>query len=231
MTTSGDEMDRVPQLEADNARLRRLLNEAGAPDGLRHGLRDTVAMLRTVLRLSAETAETVEEYAAHMEGRLAAFARVRSTTDAFGEAGLHTLIADELMIHLVREGERASITGPNVRLRPKPAQVMALAVHELASNGIEHGVLGRSHGRVEVAWSLDADAVTLVWKEGSGSEVIEPARRGFGSQVLEQMLPYELGGRTALSFEPDGLRCTICFPLTPNVGRIAHADRGDDETP
>ena len=44
---------RLAHLEADNIRLRRLLDEAGAPDGLRHGLRDTLAMLRGVLRLSA----------------------------------------------------------------------------------------------------------------------------------------------------------------------------------
>jgi two-component sensor histidine kinase len=146
---------RVAQLEADNTRLRRLLDATGAPDGLRHSFRDTMAMLRAVLRLSAETAESVDGYATHLEGRLDAIARVRVSADTFGDVNLHTLISDELMIHLIREGEQAQLAGPAIRLRPKPAQLMALAIHELASNAVEHGVFGLAAGDVAVAWSVD----------------------------------------------------------------------------
>ena len=36
-----------------------------------------------------------------------------------------------------------------------------------------------------------------------------PARRGFGSRLIEQGLAGDLGGQAHLEFEPDGLRCTI----------------------
>ncbi|MGU3667422.1 HWE histidine kinase domain-containing protein [Methylobacterium sp. A49B] len=225
---------RLVQLEADNTRLRRLLDEAGAPDGLRHGLRDTMAMLRAVLRLSAETADTVDSYATHLEGRLDAITRVRVTADTFGEVNLHTLISDELMIHLIREGEQAELSGPPVRLRPKAAQLVALAIHELSSNAIEHGVLGLAAGDVAVGWSVDTDAghgagdLTLTWKETGGAGVVPPTRRGFGMQVLKEMLSYELGARVALAFEPDGLRCTCRFPLTPRVGRVVEESGADE---
>jgi two-component sensor histidine kinase len=212
----------LKRLEADNARLRRLLDEAGASDGLRHGLRDTMAMLRAVLRLSAETADSVEDYATHLEGRLDAIARVRVTADTFGEVGLHTLISDELMIHLIREGEQATLDGPAVRLRPKAAQLVALAVHELCSNAVEHGVFGLAEGGVEVHWTVDgAGDLTLMWKETGGSLVGPPARQGFGTQVLTEMLRYELRARTDLAFEPDGLRFTVAFPLVARVGHVA----------
>ncbi|MCJ2050479.1 HWE histidine kinase domain-containing protein [Methylobacterium sp. J-070] len=227
MAESHDLADRLVRLEADNARLRRLLDEAGLPGGLRHGLRDTVAMLRAVLRLSAETAESVDSYATHLEGRLDAIARVRVSADTFGEVNLHTLISDELMIHLIREGEQAELFGPPIRLKPKAAQLVALAVHELSSNAVEHGVFGLAGGEVEVAWSVAGDAagvpadLTLTWKETGGSGIAPPTRQGFGMQVLRDMLSYELGARVALAFEPDGLRCAVRFPLVPRVGHLA----------
>ena len=224
---------RLARIEADNARLRRLLDAAGTPDGLRHGLRDTMAMLRAVLRLSAETAENVDSYATHLEGRLDAIARVRVTADTFGEVSLHTLISDELMIHLIREGEQAALSGPSVRLRPKAAQLVALAIHELSSNAVEHGSFGLAEGEVDVAWSVEADAgqapaiLSLVWKEKGGTGIVPPTRQGFGMQVLGDMLSYELGARVALAFEPDGLRCSVRFPLPPRVGHVVEETGGE----
>jgi two-component sensor histidine kinase len=225
---------RVVQLEADNSRLRRLLDATGATDGLRHSFRDTMAMLRAVLRLSAETAESVDGYATHLEGRLDAIARVRVSADTFGDVNLHTLISDELMIHLIREGEQAELAGPAIRLRPKAAQLLALALHELTSNAVEHGVFGRAAGEVSVVWSVDGAGtggpchLTLVWKEKGGSEIASPTRRGFGMQVLDEMLTYELGARVTLAFEPDGLRCSVRIPLLPRIGHVIEEPQAEE---
>ncbi|WCS24214.1 sensor histidine kinase [Methylobacterium sp. NMS14P] len=223
MTDPGDMAEQLAAVRADNARLRRLLNEAGMPDSLRHGVRNTTAMLRTIVRRSAEHAGDVEAYAAHLDGRLNTLMRVQATTDAFGEADLHTLISDELMAHLVREGERATITGPRVRLRPKAAMVLALALHELTSNGIEHGSLALAPGRVTVSWQIEQSdpepVLALIWKEAGGSEVTKPTHRGFGTALLEDMLAYELEAQSDLTHEPDGLRCALSIPLAARIGR------------
>lgn len=226
-----DLTDRLAASRADNARLRRLLDEAGAHEGLRHGLRDTVATLRALMRRTAEDAEDVESYVAHLDGRLDVLTRARARTDAFGEADLHTLVSDELFAHLVREGERATLAGPRVSLRPKATQVLALAVHELASNAAEHGSLGGTDGRVEVRWTVEPDraepVLTLTWKEMGAATAAAPRRRGFGAVVLEEMLAYDLGARTSVAFEPDGLRCTVRLPLTARLGRVvADEDAG-----
>ncbi|QGY00920.1 sensor histidine kinase [Methylobacterium mesophilicum SR1.6/6] len=236
MTDPDDVAGQLAALRADNARLRRLLDEAGMPDSLRHGVRNTMAMLRTIVRRSAESAGDVEAYAAHLDGRLHALTRIQATTDAFGEANLHTLISDELLFHLVREGERATIDGPHVRLRPKAALVLALAVHELTSNGVEHGFLALPQGRVTVSWRVEPSSpeptLVLTWKEEGGTGVTKPAQRGFGTALLEDMLAYEIDARSALTYEPDGLRCTLLIPLATWIGRLvepaaAHG-AGDD---
>lgn len=235
MTDPGDMADRLAALEADNHRLRRLLDEAGVTDSLRHALRDTMALLRTIVRRSSETATDVESYVAHLEGRIDSMMRMRARTDAFGEADLHLLVSEELLFHLVREGERASIEGPAIRLRPKAAQVLALAVHELVSNAVEHGALDRDEGIIHVSWRIDTEEaeprLTFVWAETGGAARPDSfRRRGFGREVLETMLAYELGAQTELAFESGGLRGCLSFPFTERFGRLCERAEGD-ETP
>ena len=242
MTDPRDAAERIAALEADNARLRRLLDGAGVPDGLRHGMRNTMAMMRTIMHRSAESAATVETYVAHLDGRFGAVMRVEAATDAFGDANLHTLISDELLFHLVREGEQAVIAGPPVRLRPRTALVVALALHELTSNAVEHGSLALPQGRVSATWrvaeaEVEAGAqagppvLALDWVETGGRGVRAPARRGFGTDVLEGMMAYDLGAQTGVTYAPDGLHCTIRLPLTTRIGRVvADAAAEDPET-
>lgn len=231
MTDLSDSADEIAALRADNARLRRLLDEAGMGDSLRHAFRDTVALIRTILRQTAETAADAQSYAAHLEGRLDAIVRVRRRTDTFGEVELHSLISDELLVHGALEGERATIKGPRLLLRPKPAPIFALAIHELASNATEHGALGRPEGRVTVEWSVDTpengQILVLRWQEGGIPCPPAPSRRGFGTAVLEDVLAYDLGARTSIVQQEDGLGCTILIPLSPRIGRVVADEEGE----
>ena len=233
MTEPGDLADQLAALRADNARLRRLLDEAGMPDSLRHGLRNTMATLRIIMHRSAESATDVETYVTHLDGRLSALLRVQSTTDVLGEVDLHSLVSDELMVHLVREGDQATIAGPRVRLRPKPALSLALALHELASNGIEHGALALPQGRVTVTWEMQpgesGPILALLWHETGGTAIREPAHRGFGMTLLEDMLGYEFEARTVLRYGPDGLRCSLRIPFTAQIGRLIAAEPEHDD--
>ena len=45
-----------------------------------------------------------------------------------------------------------------------------------------------------------------------------PSRRGFGSKLIEQTLPYELGGEVVLDFPRTGVRCE--FVLTVREGLL-----------
>lgn len=222
--TQDNQDARIAELEAENRRLRRFLDEKGLPAEQRHQVRNTLAMLRAIIRRSSETADNVETFAAHLDGRLDAIARVLSALMRSVPEGvaLHALIADELLAHLAREGDQVAISGPNLRLRPGAAEIIALAIHELTVNALEHGALMVPHGRIAVTWSVVPPAaggqLTFVWTE-SGLENLpaEPARRGFGSEVLERSLRYELKAETDLAYEPGGLRCTITLPLPPQI--------------
>lgn len=219
---------RIAELEADNLRLRRLLDARGAPEELRHRLRSTIGMLRSIIRRSAESrAGDLESYIAHIEDRMDAIARAQSQADSRGWIDLHGLIAEELFRYGAGEGEKAVLSGPGIRLRPRAGQIFTLAFHELAVNAIEHGVLGHAEGRVRVDWSLEDEGqrLRLIWQEQGARVQAEPARSGFGTEVLTRMLHYELKAETDLAFERDGLLCSMTVPMSEAIGTV-HAPDG-----
>lgn len=190
---------------------------------LQHRVRNTLGVVRSIARRSAETSTNVEEYAAHLDGRLNAFARTQSmvTRDPEGGIDLEYLVAEELLGYRSREGDVLRVSGPSIQFQPKAAETFALAIHELATNAIKYGALSQPGGRLEVSWRIDdaADPARLIfdWRERGGPPVMPPQRRGFGSELLERTLAFDLKGKTTLSFNGSGLHCTIVIPLNRRV--------------
>jgi two-component sensor histidine kinase len=116
----------------------------------------------------------------------------------------------------VADGPRISIEGPPLLVSEQTAGGLALAMHELATNGLKYGALKSKNGRVSVTWTVqsggDRDQVRIDWKETGGEEIsTEPTRTGFGSRVIRSAVSGEPGGVTELAFERDGLRCGFAF--------------------
>ncbi len=190
---------------------------------LQHRVRNTLGVVRSIARRSAETSTSIEEYASHLDGRLNAFARIQAmvTRDPDGGVDLEYLVVEELLGYNAREGEQLRVAGPPVRLQPKAAETFAMALHELATNAIKYGALNHPTGRVDVFWRLDGatDPNQLIfdWRERGGPPVSLPRRKGFGSELLERTLAFELKGKTTLTFNRAGLQCTIAIPLSRRV--------------
>jgi len=193
---------------------------------LQHRVRNTLSVVRSIARRTAASNATIEEYTAHFDGRLNAFARTQAAVTRDPPAGvdLEALIAEELLAHGAREGRQVRIDGPGLRLRPKAAETLGLAVHELATNAVKYGALSTPIGRLDVRWTIEGRGqvrrLKLEWCEDlAGRPVAPPRRRGFGLDMLKQTLAYDLGAETALDFAPRGLRCTIELPLDDGIVR------------
>ena len=186
---------------------------------LQHRVRNTLGVVRSIARRSAESSSTVEEYASHLDGRLNAFARTQAlvTRDPEGGVDLEYLVIEELLAYNAREGQQVRVSGPAVRFQPKAAETFALAIHELATNALKYGALSRPSGRIEISWRLEeaADPPQLVfdWRERGGPSVAPPPREGFGTELLERTLAFELKGQTTISFNASGLHCVMIIPL------------------
>jgi PAS domain S-box-containing protein len=207
-------------LRASEERAKLLLGE------LQHRVRNTLSVIRSITRRTAETSQSVEDYAMHLDGRINAFARVQTAVARDPAAGLDLtdLVADELLTYVAHDGEQVRIAGPAVRLKPKAAETFGLAVHELATNAVKHGALSSPDGRIRVTWRVhngtDPPRLVFEWKEsGTPNRTPRRKRRGFGTDLLERTLTYELKAKTVQTFEPDGLRCTIELPMTERLVR------------
>ncbi|HEX2527225.1 MAG TPA: CheR family methyltransferase [Geminicoccus sp.] len=225
--------EREERLRQSESQAKLLLGE------LQHRVRNTLAVVRSIARRSAVNSKTVEDYAAHLDGRLNAFARVQAVTTRDPAAGLdlEMLVADELLAHAAREGEQVSvIKGPKVRLQPRTAETFGLALHELATNAVKYGALTSPKGRIEVSWRFEEREggryLVLDWIEtGVQLDAAGPQRRGFGTELIERTLAYELGGETGLQFGSNGLRCTIRLPATEQIIVLSKAPSGTGHGP
>lgn len=183
---------------------------------LQHRVRNTLGVVRSIARRTALNSESVEEMAMHLEGRIDAFARVQAmaTRAADGAIDLNDLIQDELLAHAARDGEQLSVKGPDVTLKAKAAELVSLAIHELATNAVKYGALAAKDGRLAISWTHNGGPLELVWQEaGVAPRVTEPQHEGFGLELLRRVIPYELDAETVLDFRPKGLRFSLSMPM------------------
>jgi two-component sensor histidine kinase len=106
------------------------------------------------------------------------------------------------------------INGPDVMLKPNMAQLVAISLHELATNAAKYGSLSAADGRVEIAWSCTADGrLNLRWTESGGPAVAPPTHCGFGTRIMEKIIGGQLGGQVRFDWRDQGLICEIALPL------------------
>lgn len=192
-------------------------------DELNHRVKNTLAIVQSIahqtfrhLDLPAETRRAFEE-------RLAALANAHSllTRESWESAELADVAAEACAAYMGDAG-RVVIAGPSLRITPKAAVTIAMALHELCTNAAKYGALSVAEGRVRLSWTLvgrSGPRLNLRWEEQNGPPVVRPARRGFGSRMIEQALAAELQGEVRLAFLPGGLVCEIDAPLPENPVR------------
>jgi two-component sensor histidine kinase len=180
--------------------------------------RNTLGIVRSIARRTAETSESVESYAMHFEGRLDALARVGSLVAGSHNSGvpLDALIAEELFSFKAREDSALQISGAPIRVKPGAADMLGLAIHELATNAMKFGALSPTGGKLEIAWRLlgrEPDVLLLTWSESSVAPRSDPQKpNGFGADLLQRGLAYALNARTEITLQADGLTCAIELP-------------------
>ena len=198
---------------------------------LQHRTRNLLAVTQAVASQTIRGSDSLATFRAKFENRLRALSRVQALlarTDS-DHIDLRDLVASELAAHAAADAGRVHFDGPSVALPPIPAQALGLGLHELATNAVKYGALSQPAGRLEVRWRVEPhgrrDRVVLEWQE-SDVDLPEPGaltRKGYGRDLIERALPYQLGARTSLAIGSGGVRCVIVVELDRDAAAVPNA--------
>jgi PAS domain S-box-containing protein len=174
-----------------------------------HRSKNLLANVQAMVNLSQ--ADAVADLKKSIAGRIQALANVHSLFVATRWVGaeLSTIAGNELAPYSAAGERRARIDGPQVLLEPDTAQVVAVILHELATNAAKYGALSTANGHVELKWSHGVDGcLNLRWTETGGPAIQLPTRKGFGGRIIEQMLAQQKG-QSHFDWRANGLVCEI----------------------
>jgi PAS domain S-box-containing protein len=182
---------------------------------LEHRIKNTLTMVQSIADQTFRNSGLDPAIQAAFSARLVSLSNVHAvlTQRSWDSADLNEVIASAVGPHRALEKERFEISGPILRLAPKAAVALSMAVHELCTNAIKYGALSVESGRIEIGWSIDQGQFRWSWHERGGPMVSVPTRVGFGSRMIERMLAAQLSAQVKLNYEPSGLVCTIDAPL------------------
>jgi len=192
---------------------RTMINE------LNHRVKNTLAIVQSLAAQSFTGAASVDAAAEVFNARLISLSHAHDvlTREHWRSALLSDLVQQMAHSHNFRGSERFEIDGPQVRLSPQNALSFALALHELATNAIKYGALGDRGGGVRIHWRISENAgrrlLHLDWIEHGGPPVRPPARKGFGTRLIERSLNPARNGAVSLDYRESGLACHIAMPL------------------
>jgi light-regulated signal transduction histidine kinase (bacteriophytochrome)/CheY-like chemotaxis protein len=189
---------------------RKLVNEE-----LNHRVKNILALVKSIVEQSRPGAASLEDYSSAVVGRINAlsFAHDQITREG-GGGDLKRLIESEVAAYGgVSGGGRTAVIGDPIRLTARAYSSMALIAHELATNAAKYGSLSGEWGQVRVEWTRRANGdLDITWLERGGQPVTAPARRGFGSTLITQVIPFDLGGEASIEYPPEGVTAKFMIP-------------------
>lgn len=196
---------------------------------LQRQIRNAFAVMRSMIRRTAESAHSVDDYVLHLDGRFGSFARVQAKLMRMPDMtlDLEELVLDELASYAALATDRCRVAGPPVRLRAKLAEALGMVFHELATNAAKFGALATEDGRIDVSWEVThpltdeggARVLSLIWRE-SGPVATRPSareRRGYATTLIEDIITYEFDASAAIDVLADGVTCRLILPLTDGI--------------
>lgn len=208
----GTNTDITEQLRQES-HLRLMVEE------LNHRVKNTLATVQSVVHQTLRRESVSSTVRETLTSRLIALSRAHDvlTNENWSGADLMEIVVQAAAPYESEGGERRfHLQGPPVRLSPRAAIAIAMALHELATNAAKYGALSTADGHVGLNWTVDdaLKGLRLVWRERGGPPVSQPTRIGFGTRLIQQGLASELRGRVEVDYAVDGVVCTIEATIT-----------------
>jgi PAS domain S-box-containing protein len=185
---------------------------------LDHRVKNVLARVVAVAAQTRERSDSIDDFVKTLSGRLQSMASAHAllSQSRWGGVGIADLIRDQLAPHAT--GTNVTIHGPNITLSAATSQALAMVIHELVTNAVKFGALSTPGGQVSISWEASPGGdgradLAVEWREIGGPPVTKPTQSGYGSSLIRELIPYELGGAVQFAFDPDGVCCRMTLPL------------------
>jgi PAS domain S-box-containing protein len=189
---------------------------------LNHRVKNALAIVQSLVQASLRqaTSRPAQAMAQTLAERLQALHRAHDLLleSQWSGASLKAMVERELYPYRREGGPKIMIKGPDVLLPPACTSIIAMTLHELATNAVKYGALSSNSGQLGVSWrTVRGGRLHLTWEERATLQNV-PTRRGggFGMQLIDKGVRHNLGGNTKVEFRPTGLHVELNVPLEPS---------------
>src|SRR5262249_10324070 len=146
---------------------------------------------------------SMDEFVKALDGRIQSMAAAHSLLSQSRWQGVELTDLVRHQLEPYATEANMMISGPDVMLSAEVTQAVAMVVHELVTNAAKYGALSTPGGRVSLTWNLgssgDAPPVLLIeWHETGGPPITAPRRSSYGTNLIRDLIPHELGGKVDL---------------------------------
>jgi len=183
---------------------------------LNHRVKNTLATVQSIVSQTLRTNEVPETVRDTLDARLLALSAAHDvlTAQDWRTADVSEIVWSAVAPYRIDGVDRFTVGGPNLRIRPRTALALSMALHELCTNAVKYGALSGEAGRVEISWETTAPNFRMRWVERGGPPVCPPTRTGFGTRMIERGLAAEIRGEVRIAYPPGGVVCTVAAPLS-----------------
>jgi two-component sensor histidine kinase len=184
---------------------------------LDHRVKNILAQVAGVATSTREGSRSLDDFILSLSGRIQSMAAAHTllSRTSWQSVGLDALVRTELAPYTT--GTNVKISGTDVMLTSTETQALAKVLHELATNAAKYGALSIPGGEVSVSWDRKPNgqkaALILEWREVGSPPVASKIQSSYGTDLIRDLIPLELGGRVDLAFVREGVNCRIEFPL------------------
>ena len=185
---------------------------------LDHRVKNLLARVLVVADSARQGSSSADEFARSLNGRLRSMAAAHDllSQSSWQNVCLRELVRNQLAPYST--DANMTISGADVTLTPAATEAIAMVLHELVTNAAKHGALSTPDGRVSISWDRKANGAVasmlrFEWRELGGPPVASSIRPNYGTDLIRDLIPHELGGNVDLVFAPDGAYCSIEIPL------------------
>ena len=183
---------------------------------LHHRIKNTLATVAAIVSQSLRNLQGIEHAQHAIEGRLLALGRAHDLLlqGKWSSADLGTVVRSAIEAFDNPDEPKFSISGPDIRMTSGAVIAVAMTLNELCTNTTKFGALSVPEGRVDVAWTIDQQThrLHLTWTEKNGPVVQPPAKRSFGTRLIET-LGKQLRGDVQLAYPSTGFLYTFDAPI------------------